>query len=118
MLQLIAGIAGGMVSALGMGGGTILILILSLFFGIEQHVAQATNIIFYTSAATIAIIINLKNKMINWKFVTILIIFGIIGAIIGAQISIRLETATLKRVFGIFLALIVFYEIYIFVKKK
>ena len=43
MLEILTGFISGIVSGTGMGGGTILILILSLFMGVDQHIAQATN---------------------------------------------------------------------------
>jgi len=45
-----------------MGGGTILILLLSICIGLDQHVAQATNLIFFIPTSIVAIIVNLKNK--------------------------------------------------------
>ena len=38
-----------------MGGGTILILILTLFGNVEQHIAQATNLIFFIPTSIAAI---------------------------------------------------------------
>ena len=50
-----------------MGGGTILIFLLMYVIGIDQHIAQATNLIFFIPTSIIAIIINLKNKNIALK---------------------------------------------------
>ena len=100
-----------------MGGGTILILILSVFMNVEQHVAQATNLVFFIPTSIMAIIVNIKQKCINWKIIIPIIIFGIIGAIIGANISIQMNTELLRRVFGIFLGLIAIYEIYSLIKE-
>ena len=47
MIEIFIGVVSGIIGGLGMGGGTILILLLSLFFGVEQHVAQSTNVIFF-----------------------------------------------------------------------
>lgn len=67
MLEIFTGIISGIVSGTGMGGGTILILVLSLFMGLEQHVAQATNIIFFIPTSIVAIIVSIKQKLINFK---------------------------------------------------
>lgn len=67
MLQILTGLISGVVSGLGMGGGTILILILTLFGGVEQHVAQATNLIFFIPTSIAAIWINYKQKIIDIK---------------------------------------------------
>ena len=45
-----------------MGGGTILILCLSMFMGVEQHIAQATNLVFFIPTSIIAIITNKRKK--------------------------------------------------------
>ena len=58
MIEVFTGIISGIVSGLGMGGGTILILIFTIFLNIEQHIAQATNLIFFIPTAIIAIYIN------------------------------------------------------------
>ena len=50
MVEVLIGIISGIVSGTGMGGGTILIFLLTFFMGIEQHIAQATNLIFFISA--------------------------------------------------------------------
>ena len=47
MTEVLIGIVSGIVSGTGMGGGTILIFLLTFMLGIEQHVAQATNLIFF-----------------------------------------------------------------------
>ena len=41
------GVISGIITAMGMGGGTILILLLTLFAGINQHNAQGINLIFF-----------------------------------------------------------------------
>ena len=112
MTEILISIISGIVSGTGMGGGTILIILLSFLLGIEQHVAQATNLIFFIPTAIVAIIVNIKNKNINIKLGTIISIFGIIGAIIGANISIHTDVRILKKCFGIFLSIITINEIF------
>lgn len=100
-----------------MGGGTILILCLSMFMGLEQHIAQATNLIFFIPTSIVAIITNIKQKNIDFKIGIPITISGIIGAVIGAIIANNLEVNKLKKYFGIFLGLIALWEIYSLVKK-
>lgn len=111
-MEIIFGILAGTISSLGMGGGTILILLLSVFLGIEQHVAQATNLIFFVPTSITAIIMNIKNKKINWKVSKDIIIYGVIGAILGSYISNYLPNEKLKKIFGTFLLFIAFFQIY------
>lgn len=112
MIEILIGFISGIVSGTGMGGGTILILCLSIFLEIEQKTAQATNLIFFIPTSLAAIYINIKQKKINLKASKIIIFFGIIGAIIGATIAKNMDTKILKKSFGIFLAFIAIHEIY------
>lgn len=116
MAEVLIGVVSGIVSGTGMGGGTILIFLLSFFMGIEQHIAQATNLIFFIPTSIVAIIVNLKNKNIDLKLAILISIFGILGAIIGANISIHTDVKILKKCFGLFLAVITINEIYSIIK--
>ena len=62
MKQILIGIFAGIFSGIGMGGGTILIFLLTIFAEMEQHIAQATNLIYFIPTAISAIIVNYKNK--------------------------------------------------------
>ena len=112
MKETVFGIIAGVISSLGMGGGTILILLLNIFLDIEQHVCQATNLIFFIPTSITAITINAKNKQINWKKSKNIIIFGIIGAILGSMISSQINNRELKKIFGIFIGLIAIFQTY------
>lgn len=118
MLNVLIGTISGIVSGLGIGGGTILILCLSLFMGKDQHIAQGANLIFFIPTAIVSIIMNFKNKLIKWKTGLVIIFFGAIGAVIGAKISINLDTTRLKLCFGIFLMCIAVFEIYTMFSRK
>lgn len=117
MKEFIFGIISGIVAALGMGGGTILILLLSLFTGLKQHLIQGTNLIVFIPTSITAIYMNVKYKTIDYKLSIIFIIFGIIGAIVGSLLSFKFESTTLKKFFGIFLIIIAIFEIYTFFKQ-
>ena len=66
MIEILLGMASGMISGMGMGGGVILILCLTMFLGIDQKTAQATNLIFFIPTSIAAIFVNIKNKKINF----------------------------------------------------
>ena len=117
MWEIVTGLISGTVSGTGMGGGTILILVLSIFLVVEQHVAQATNLVFFVPTSISAIIVSIKSKLIEWKIGITLAISGVVGAIIGANISSKMNVKVLKRCFGIFLTIIAIYEIYSIIRE-
>lgn len=115
--EILFGLISGIVAALGMGGGTILILLLGLFTDLKQHLIQGTNLIFFIPTSIIAIYINIKNNIIDYKQVLKIGSSGIIGAIFGSIISFKINNEHLRKYFGIFLLCIAIFEIYSFFRQ-
>ena len=111
MELILVGIISGIITGLGMGGGSILILILVTFMSVSQHVAQATNLIFFIPTAIIAIIVHVKNQNIDKKVGRKLLFTTIIGSAVGAYLTSKIEAENLKRYFGFFLLAVGIYEI-------
>lgn len=112
MINVLFAVISGIISGLGMGGGTVLIFLLTTFSGVSQHIAQGTNLIFFIPTCITSIFFNIKNNNIDIKTSKIVILSGIIGAIIGAKLSFIINAKKLKKYFGIFLLFITIYEIY------
>lgn len=106
MINIFFGIIAGIISALGLGGGTILILLLNWFSNIGQHEIQGINLIFFIPVSLVSIFMNCKNKLIDFKLSKKLIISGIFGAVLGAFLTSKINSRILKRCFGIFLIII------------
>lgn len=117
MKEIIIGAFSGIFSGIGMGGGTILIFLLTIFVGLEQHIAQATNLIYFVPTAISAIIVNYKEKNIDINLAREISVYGIVGAVIGAIISINTDVQRLRKFYGIFLAVIAIHEIYTLFKE-
>ena len=117
MKEILFGFISGIVASLGMGGGTILILLLGIFTGLKQHLIQGTNLIFFIPTSIVSIYMNIKNKTINYKIALSLILAGIIGAILGSKLSIKIENNLLKKYFGFFLLFIAILETFSFFRQ-
>ena len=115
LILFIIGLASGIISGMGIGGGTILIPALVLFVNPGQHVAQSVNLLFFIPTAIVALFVHIKNKRIDFKMAIPIIIFGFIGAYFGSRLAISLPGKTLGRFFGIFLLAMGSYEI---IRKK
>jgi len=117
MREIIIGLVAGTVSGTGMGGGTVLILLLTMLSGLQQHIAQATNLVFFIPTSIVAIITNWKNNFIDKKLAVTISVFGVIGAVAGAIFSMNTNVEMLKKYFGVFLAIIAIFEIYSYFKQ-
>jgi len=102
-LLIAIGVAAGVLSGMGIGGGTLLIPALTLLIGIDQHAAQNVNLIYFIPTAIVALILHVKNKRIQKNILLPTILPGLLFAIAGAFIAVRTDAQLLRRLFGAFL---------------
>lgn len=103
MIMFIASMLSGAVGAMGIGGGVILIPVLTTFFDISQKSAQFINLVYFIPVALCAIIVHWKEKRLDFRTALIMIISGIPGALIGAEIAAIIDVDILRKIFGFFL---------------
>ena len=99
----IAGILSGIIGAMGIGGGGILIIYLTLFADMEQMAAQGINLLFFIPCAVVALIIHIRKKRIVWKTVLPMIVGGLIGVAVGSYFAVIIGSGILGKVFAVFL---------------
>lgn len=100
---VLAGFFGGLIGGMGMGGGTLLIPILTIFLGLEQHIAQGLNLLVFIPTAVIAVLIHAKNKLIDYRLFFYIILPAICSSILFSFLSNNTSEQVLKYVFGGFL---------------
>lgn len=115
---ILAGFLAGIISGMGIGGGAVLIPALTFFLNLEQKNAQCVNLMYFIPTAVFALIVHIKNKNIEIKTAVPILISAVIGAVVGGIIAVRLESSILKKMFGVFLAILAVREIYIAFSKK
>lgn len=116
MWVALVGFCSGIISGMGIGGGTILIPALLFFTDITQQQAQGVNLIYFIPTAITALITHQKKGTLDWKTAKPLAILGLAGAAAGAFLAVSLESEVLRKIFGGFLFLMGLSEI--FKKKK
>ena len=112
----VAGVLAGTAGSLGLGGGSVLLLYLTLMAGVEQLTAQGINLIFFLPVAVLALFLHRKNGYIEWKSAIPCALFGLAGAVAGSLVAGMLEAGILRKIFGGVLVLIGLREL--FYKKK
>lgn len=106
VLLVLAGIAAGALGGMGMGGGTILIPVLTIFFGAEQKQAQAINLVAFIPMAIASLIVHVKNKRVETKGILWIIIPATVLSLAGSMVAQAINGEILKRIFGGFLLLL------------
>ena len=117
-LQVLFGIIGGVVGGMGMGGGTLLIPLLTIFLSAEQKVAQGVNLLAFLPMAIVALFVHFKNKMVVTKGILWVIIPGVVFSVGFAFLASVLNNQVLRMLFGSYLILIAVYEICCFFTQK
>lgn len=100
---VLAGFLSGIFGGLGMGGGTLLIPVLTIFLGFDQKLSQGINLLSFLVMAVVSIYIHYRNGYIVTKNLYWIIIFGVVFAVIGAILMSFLSSKVLKIFFGVFL---------------
>lgn len=100
---LLTGAVSGLFAGMGMGGGTLLIPVLTLLFGISQKGAQGINMLSFLPAAALALYIHKKGGRLEKGKNGRVILFGIVGAAAGALLAHFVKEPFLRKAFGGFL---------------
>ncbi len=108
---LLAGFVSGIIGGMGMGGGTLLIPVLTIFLSFEQKTAQAINLLVFVPMAIASLIIHIKNKLVDFRVGIPIILSGIVFSIGGSILASRLNNDLLRRIFGGFLLVVGVYQI-------
>ena len=88
---------------MGMGGGTILIPALTIIFGVEQHVAQATNLIAFLPLAVFTLSVHKKNGLLKTEGLSFIVIPAVVTSVAAGFAAALLPSEILKKLFGAFL---------------
>ncbi len=100
ILNIIAGFLSGVAGAMGLGGGGVLVLYLTLYLNLPQLKAQGINLVFFVPCAIVAIILHSKKKLIDWKKTTPIILGGVLGVLSGMLLVNVIRTNLLSKLFA------------------
>ena len=103
MAVVIAGILSGLIGSMGMGGGGVLIIYLSLFTNISQSEAQGINLLFFLPVALFSVIRYSRKHLIGWKLALPTAFFGILGTLPGSYLCGKFDNTLLAKLFGVLL---------------
>lgn len=90
----------GFLTGLGTGGGSLLILWLTMAAGMAQETARAVNLMFFLPSALISCLFRWKQGKIEIKKVLPAMIAGSLGALVFSFIGKSMDTELLKKLFG------------------
>lgn len=103
LTSVLAGAATGILSGFGIGGGTLLLIYLTSFAGVEQALAQGINLLYFLPAAATALPAHIKNGYIQKRTAIPAICTGLVCTALAAWAATSIDVDLLRKCFGVFL---------------
>lgn len=108
VLGLLAGALGGLV---GVGGSIVIIPVLTLLLGKDQHLSQATAMIINVLVAAASLLQHHRAGAVQWVVVGRLVPFGLVLIVVGVLVSNTVEGEILMKLYGVFLLYVIAFSV-------
>ena len=102
-LSALVGLAAGVLTSWGVGGGSLLMVYMTAVRDIAQHMAQGMNLIYFIPTSISAVCVHMKNRLVNRGAALPAIAAGVPMTIAAAIIAAKTDTELLRKIFGVFL---------------
>lgn len=105
--DVFTGGVGGFASGLtGIGGGTVMVPLLTGLLGMTQRRAHATSLIIVIFAALAAVSQYILRDEVDWGLAVALTVGAVVGAQIGTRIMHAVPDRPLRMIFAVFLLIV------------
>ena len=101
MVAILMGAALGFLSGLGVGGGSLLLLWLTVVMDQSQDTARAMNLLFFLPCALIATAFRWKQARLPLPIALPAVLGGVVGAALGCLLGPQINADLLKKAFGV-----------------
>lgn len=116
IIGIIVGLLTGILSGFGVGGGSLLILYLTAFAGVNQYTAGGINLLYFLCCAPTALVSHIRQKRVVWPAIWWCSVAGAVTSVVAAWVASNMDTDLLRRLFGILLIAVGLREV--FCKKQ
>jgi len=100
ILPALTGFATGILSAWGIGGGTLLLLVMTLFLGVDDAIARTVNLLYFLPSAGMSLPSHYKNGLLCKSVILPAALWGSAAAILGTLLGQWLDVSLLRKFFG------------------
>lgn len=90
-------------SGLGVGGGGLFAVYLSVFSDTPQLTVQGFNLLFFLFCASASVMVQVFRRKLLFGVIAIMSLSGLLGSLIGSYIAVFLPEVMLRRAFGVML---------------
>ena len=105
IIPFLCGLGASILSAWGVGGGTLLLLVMTLFLDVDQRTAQGINLLFFLPTAASALVCHARGGYLDKPTLKSAVPLAVAAALAGAWIATNLDVEVLRSPFGVYLLL-------------
>lgn len=105
LLSFACGLGCGIISAWGVGGGTLLLLVMTLLLGVDQRTAQGINLLFFLPTALSALLCHIRGGFLDKPTLKSAVPPAALCALLGAWAATAIDVELLRKPFGVYLLL-------------
>lgn len=118
ILYIVFGVIGGVFGGLGMGGGTLLIPLLTQFTGVGQHVAQMVNLIAFIPMSVVVLFIHIKSGLVKFRYLLLVSLPAVLFSVVASMVTSGIEGEFLGKCFGVFLIVLGLLQLVSIIRKN
>lgn len=100
LIAVAVGVAAGLISGLGIGGGTILVLYLTAILDVDPAAAAAINLVYFFGCAPSSLWFHAKGGLIDRRAALLCAVGGAATALIASLLAPASSPDWLRRLFG------------------
>ncbi len=112
LVAALVGAATGVLSGLGVGGGSLLLIYMTNFTGLAQPLAQGINLLYFLPAAATALPAHVKNGYVERRALIPAICAGLACSALAAWAATGRDVEALRNCFGVFLLILGLRELF------
>lgn len=110
IIFLLCGIAGGILGGMGMGGGTLLIPLLTAVCGVPQSAAQGINLLSFLPMSAVALSLHAKSGLLKKEGLAFLMVPALLFSALCSFFAAYLSEEVLAKGFGFFLIILSIFQ--------
>lgn len=102
----IVGFFAGLTASMGLGGGFVLMVYLTIFAGVAQSAAGGINLVFFLPIALVSAVFHFRNGLVRRDLLPLLCVAGLVGAACGVFLMNYVNDSMLRKLFAALLLVV------------
>ena len=115
---LLAGVAGGVLAGMGMGGGTLTLPLLVLCLNVDQLTAQFANLVAFLPSGAVSLVLHVKNGLVKNDNLLFFLVPALATCVACSFFAVETSGELLKKLFGGFLVALSIFSFFLKTLKK